>query len=340
MRWIAVVLSLCFAAPALAQAPATAGATTRPLVVDPAHHRVRVLCEALNVEMPLEFFCVLAGTSEHEAVLRTSVKPSDIHATLLALGLKAGQPVRFSEAAQKWLPPMGPPLQLTCEYEKNGQRMSVPAYRWLRDVKTRKEAKPFTWVFVGSRMMEDGTYAADVTGYIVSVVNFDLTVIDVPDLASSSNESLEWEYNPELVPPTGTPVWLVIEPAGARGDAQAEAAAGNVLGQTPDASPPAQSGGSGSTGVPATAPAPATIDPSVKMDEDRIQSLRKRWEQVVAPRGGDLRAAAQAHYEVINALRREQQRLIDEADRVQRVIDQLEKEYQNLTTPRPQPLGE
>jgi hypothetical protein len=35
-------------------------------------------------------------------------------------------------------------------------------------------------------------------------------------------------------------------------------------------------------------------------------------------------------------MRREQQRLIDEADRIQRSIDELEKEYQDMTTPRPE----
>ena len=35
-------------------------------------------------------------------------------------------------------------------------------------------------------------------------------------------------------------------------------------------------------------------------------------------------------------LRREQQRLIDEADRIQRTIDELDKEYQDMTTPRPE----
>ena len=48
-----------------------------------------------------------------------------------------------------------------------------------------------------------------------------------------------------------------------------------------------------------------------------------------------LREAAQAHYDVVNAMRREQQRLIDEADRIQRKIDELEKSYQDMTTPRP-----
>ena len=39
------------------------------------------------------------------------------------------------------------------------------------------------------------------------------------------------------------------------------------------------------------------------------------------------------------AFRREQQRLIDEADRIQRTIDELEKKYQDMTTPRPEPVG-
>ena len=47
--------------------------------------------------------------------------------------------------------------------------------------------------------------------------------------------------------------------------------------------------------------------------------------------------AAQAHYEVIEGMRREQQRLIDEADRIQRAIDELTKQYQDMTTPRPVP---
>ena len=54
------------------------------------------------------------------------------------------------------------------------------------------------------------------------------------------------------------------------------------------------------------------------------------------PNADALRKAAQQHYETINALRQEQNRLIDEADRIQRVIDQLQKEYQDMSTPRPE----
>jgi hypothetical protein len=69
------------------------------------------------------------------------------------------------------------------------------------------------WVFVGSPTAQDGQYAADVTGYLITVVNFEHTVIDIPQLRSNKNEALEWEVNPELMPARNTKVWLVIEPA-------------------------------------------------------------------------------------------------------------------------------
>jgi len=78
----------------------------------------------------------------------------------------------------------------------------------------------------------------------------------------------------------------------------------------------------------------------VKIDEQKIKALKQRWEQIVAPKNKALREAAQAHYEVINALRKEQNRLIDEADRVQRVIEELQKDYQDMTTPRPAGEGQ
>jgi hypothetical protein len=46
--------------------------------------------------------------------------------------------------------------------------------------------------------------------------------------------------------------------------------------------------------------------------------------------------AGQAHYDVILQLRREQQKLVDQADGIQRLIDELERQYQEMTTPQPQ----
>src|SRR4051794_41601729 len=184
------------------------------LEFDARTKQVRVECEVLGIDAPLEFFAVVNNGPEHETVVRSKVKPSDLHTALLALGLKPGAPVSYSKAANKWLPPHGPPLHIHMEYEKDGKHVSDPANRWLRDIKTKKPMPRTTWIFAGSRVMNDGNYAADSTGYLISVVNFDMTVIDIPDLASANNETLEWERNPDTVPKAGTKVTMVIEPAG------------------------------------------------------------------------------------------------------------------------------
>jgi hypothetical protein len=275
--------------------------------VDVKQKQLRIACQALRVEAPLEFFCVSAGTSEHESVLRTAAKPSHIHTALLMLGLEPGEPVKYSEAAKKWFPPHGPPLSISVEFEQDGKTVTLPANKLMRNIRTRQPMPATTWIFAGSRVMPDGVYAADVTGYIVSIVNFDLTLIDIPELASNSNETLTWEANLDLLPATGATVTMIIEPLAKTG------------------------------GAPRVGPAPTTQLSDVAIDQQKVAALRARWERHVRPHSAALREAAQAQYEVIAALRREQQRLIDEADRIQRVIEELDKDFQEMITPTPEP---
>src|SRR5438132_2097412 len=72
--------------------------------VDAKNKQIRVDGETIGCQAPLEFFCVVAGTSEHESILRSKAKPSNIHLALLMLGLEPGEPVKYSEAAKKWFP--------------------------------------------------------------------------------------------------------------------------------------------------------------------------------------------------------------------------------------------
>src|SRR4051812_2209517 len=106
MRLELIAMILCCIAPL---ACGQHQAATKPvgkfphLVVDARNKQLRVDCEALNVNIPLEFFCCVTGSNEHESILRSLVKPSDLHTGLLMLGLKPGEPVHYSEAAKKWL---------------------------------------------------------------------------------------------------------------------------------------------------------------------------------------------------------------------------------------------
>jgi hypothetical protein len=297
-----------------------AGPATRPsgrlphMVVDVQKREVRVDCEAVAADYPLEFLAVVTGTNEYEAVVRSGVKASDLHLALLMVGLKPGEPVRYSEATKAWLPPSGPPVDVWFEYVKDGKPQRVPAYRWMRDVHTKKPPASFTWVFTGSHTI-DGVYAADQTGSLLGVINNENSVLDVGALKSRALEARDFERNTDLIPPTGTPVTMILSPVGAA---------------IPVTRP---------TTVPDGARSDATPEGSlsdVHVDQAKVDKLRQHWEEAVAPHRQALREAAQAHYQVINELRREQQRLIDEADRIQRTVDELEKSYSDMTTPQPE----
>ncbi len=217
-RVIATALLCCSLGVRASEVPATRPANAPAegklphLQIDAKHQQVRMECEAVNAEMALEFLVVVAGTAEHEAVLRSRAKPSHLHLALLMLGLEPGEPARMGDDGRRQAP-SGPALKLSCRFEKDGRTITVPAHRLMRDRKSRREMPAIHWVFTGSRVMRDGQYAADVTGYLVSVVNFEFTPIDVPQIKSSSNDALEWEINTDIAPKRDAKVWLIIEPA-------------------------------------------------------------------------------------------------------------------------------
>ncbi|MEM1013694.1 MAG: YdjY domain-containing protein [Planctomycetota bacterium] len=274
----------------------------RLVSVDAEAREVRVKAEVLRVDMPLEFVCVVTGTADHESLLRTRAQPSTVHAALLGVGMRPGRPLRYSEAARRWLAPVGPPMRAEIEWEVEGETRRVRVGEWIRHIETREPMPPQTFVFVGSRLYEtnDGgqAYAADATGQLVALVNFESTVIDVDELASSDNATLQWETNVDVVPPAGTPVTLILSP---------------VAG-----------------GTPATRPA-VEAPPAAA----RLEQLRADWERAVLPRAEELRDAAQAHYDLMQAYQDEINRLIDQADELRREMDLLQQRFDDLTTPQP-----
>ena len=58
--------------------------------------------------------------------------------------------------------------------------------------------------------------AADREGTVVCLSNFVEAVIDVPFESTAVNADLLYEANPDVVPPVGTPVELVLRPTGQR----------------------------------------------------------------------------------------------------------------------------
>ncbi len=218
MRSLVLLAALLSVAPAIAGEPAShPGEGKLPHVqVDLEKKQVRIECEAVIADTPLEFLVCLTGTKEYEALLRSRARPSHVHMALLLIGAKPGEPARFDERTNRMLPPQGSRLRVTCAFEKDGKTVSYPAWRLLRNQKTQEEMTDTSWVFAGSHFTEQGDYMADVSGETISIVNFANAVLDVPMVRSNRNEALEWVPNADLVPKRNSKVWLVIEPVDAQ----------------------------------------------------------------------------------------------------------------------------
>ncbi len=191
-----------------------------PIALDLKKRTVSFSAEVCQREVMLEFMICRTGTKEHESILRSDVLPSHIHAGLLAMGLTRGKPARWStgrDGVSRFGPPQGPELDITLEWtDKDGKKHKDIAGAWLKGVGKKKLPVPKTWIFVGSDMLSDNTYAADINGEIVSVSNFSSSLIDVPFESSSDggegNVQAEYSADPKTVPPIGTKVEVTIAP--------------------------------------------------------------------------------------------------------------------------------
>jgi len=207
------------AGPAPATKPATKPATR---VLKFKHLRVDLdkRCIVLDAEVcrrsgVLEFLVCRAGTKEYESLLRTKAPGRQLHAGLLALGLTPGKPARWSgnDQTARFLPPQGPAIEIMLRWkDKKGKTHRASAGQWMVAAGRKEVSMPKAWIFIGSEIMPDGRYWADIDGEIISVANFASAVLDVPFESSDKNAQLDFEANPKVIPPVNTPVEIVLTP--------------------------------------------------------------------------------------------------------------------------------
>lgn len=183
---------------------------TQPVWIDPKEKAVVFQGRTCRASYPLEFLVTMPGR-EYEAVIVSTVPPSVVHAGLMALGAKPGNPVQF---VPEFRPPTGTEIEIEVRWkDAKGKVQKASARDWVRDIKTRK-ALSLNWVFGGSRFAEDDgrqVYQADF-GDFISVANVPIATLDLPIRSQSDLDSRQFEGFVERMPPAGTPVTLLLKP--------------------------------------------------------------------------------------------------------------------------------
>lgn len=166
----------------------------------------------------LETVCCTPNTREHEALVVTGVRPSSIHAALLAAGASPGQPGAWKRgpATPEPIAPTGTAVDITFVLDPGTQAEAhADPAEWIINKDTGltlHQTLPETaWVFAGSRLREfqaRTVYDADWTGQLIGLHTFGSETIAwtrVEHHDATVQEPL-WLADNTAVPPIGSPV--------------------------------------------------------------------------------------------------------------------------------------
>lgn len=164
-------------------------------------------------EGQLEMLACLVGTKEHESVVAVFTKAFFVHAGLLAVGAKKGTPVQWRP---EYAPPTGSEIRVVALWrDEDGKRHAIDTRKWVREIGGEDKELETNFVFAGSIMYKDPetgeeSYEAE-QGDLICVANFSTATLDVPLRSLSASSLLTFVAFTDRIPPSGTPIRLVLE---------------------------------------------------------------------------------------------------------------------------------
>jgi hypothetical protein len=221
---VALLCGLLLLPNAFAQRSQTSQPSTRPAIVDYQHgvrinwrdRQVEVQGQVVLREGALELFACSPHTREHESIVCIDARPLHVFQALGLIGINPGQPSLYNPDTREYQPAAGDPVEIEVDYVLEGRNRREPIERWLRRSRqgekpgTGSDVQPLPWVFAGSFTGEEGTFAADPEGTVISLVDFGSSLIALPEYHSDSNAELWLEPATERIPPVKTPCTLIF----------------------------------------------------------------------------------------------------------------------------------
>jgi hypothetical protein len=154
------------------------------------------------------------GQKAHETVVSfTGIKPSDVHAALVGLGLRPGKPARGEGTKAE-----GPELLVFLEVTGgDGKVRRLPVEQALVDLKTGKPINGLRWHFTGSAFRQpdpekdDKVYGADLTGTLIALFPVTDDTVIQSHLTMKEEPVLKLETDRKRLPKEGAAARLVIQ---------------------------------------------------------------------------------------------------------------------------------
>jgi len=169
----------------------------------------------LNEEYPIEVIGSWAhprGQKAHETVVTfKGIKPSEIQAAMVALGVAPGTPAYGDTGPAK-----GAEVELSIEFADKAGKVVRFAPEKLMVRKDGKPLPPIKWLFTGAAMKqpdpekEAKVPGADLTGTLISVFPVTDSTIFQSQLTMKEEASIKLDTNRDLLPKEGTEAKLII----------------------------------------------------------------------------------------------------------------------------------
>jgi hypothetical protein len=183
----------------------------------------------------LELIACTKGSKEHEAIISVDAKAAHIHAALLLLGAKPGNPAMrkpVDKEGTRWvdLPPRGGEVDVFLVFKgEDGVMKEHPISDFLiraaddfsgnpapeEDPKKRR-FPTHTFLFAGSHLWKNGDqppqYLADESGNVLSLATFGDELLCLPGVHANENDGLVWEVDSTHLPAMGKKVLMRLRP--------------------------------------------------------------------------------------------------------------------------------
>jgi hypothetical protein len=163
---------------------------------------------------------------DHETIASNSFDAERLHiGLLLHIGLHPGKPATFVNEKREYdfKPATGDIVKIYFQYEdEKGKTITVPAQKWVIQAKDGKTLS-VDWVYAGSYKAKakdlngmDYEFFGANDGRVVCLANFGSALLDLPiesAPADPTGTDLGFKANTEAIPPRGTKVRAIFEPA-------------------------------------------------------------------------------------------------------------------------------